>query len=247
MNVLRLFILTLFSLTAHAQEINAAVASNFLLPMRDIVTAFEQQSQHRVSIASGSSGKLYAQIIQGAPFDVFLSADQEKPKALLESGHGISGSRFTYAQGSLVVIATNGLTDGPKALLSRGEFSRLAIANPRLAPYGAAAVETLKALTLWDAVSQKLVIGESVGQAYHFVISGNAQLAFIARAQVQNSQGEHPYWPVPTKLHSPIYQDAVLLKKANNQLAAKQLLAFLQSEQALSIMDDYGYQPAGQQ
>lgn len=247
MNVLRLFILTLFSLTAHAQEINAAVASNFLLPMRDIVTAFEHQSRHRVSIASGSSGKLYAQIIQGAPFDVFLSADQEKPSALLESGHGISGSRFTYAQGSLVVIATNGLTDDPKALLSTGEFNRLAIANPRLAPYGAAAVETLKALTLWDAVSQKLVIGESVGQAYHFVISGNAQLAFIARAQVYNPQHEVRYWPVPTNLHSPIYQDAVLLKKGNNQLAAKQLLEFLQSEQALSIMDDYGYQPAGQQ
>ena len=247
MNVLRLFILTLFSLTAHAQEINAAVASSFLLPMRDIVTAFEHQSQHRVSIASGSSGKLYAQIIQGAPFDVFLSADQEKPKALLESGHGISGSRFTYAQGSLVVIATNGLTDDPKALLSRGEFNRLAIANPRLAPYGAAAVETLKALTLWDAVSQKLVIGESVGQAYHFVISGNAQLAFIARAQVYNPQRKARYWPVPTKLHSPIYQDAVLVKKGSNQLAAKQLLAFLQSEQALIIMDDYGYQPAGQQ
>lgn len=247
MNVLRFFVLTLFSLTTHAQEINAAVASNFLLPMRDIVTAFENQSQHRVSIASGSSGKLYAQIIQGAPFDVFLSADQEKPAALLESGHGISGSRFTYAQGSLVVIAANGLTDDPKALLSRGEFSRLAIANPRLAPYGAAAVETLKALALWSSASPKLVIGESVGQAYHFVISGNAQLAFIARAQVYNSKQEARYWPVPTELHSPIYQDAVLLKKGNNHLAAKQLLEFLQSEQALSIMDDYGYQPVGQQ
>lgn len=247
MNVLRFFILALFSLTANAAEIQVAVASNFILPMRDISAAFQRQSIHSVTLSSGSSGKLYAQILQGAPFDVFLSADREKPAALEHSGHGVSGSRFTYTQGTLALIASNASNSDPKTQLTEGKFSKLGIANPRLAPYGAAALEVLRSLGLRESVSNKLVIGENVGQVFHYVTSGNVQLALIATAQLHNLQEQTSYWRVPTTLHSPIYQDAVLLKQGTDNPAARELLDFLQSEQALSIMGDYGYQPAGQQ
>ncbi|TGD75114.1 molybdate ABC transporter substrate-binding protein [Mangrovimicrobium sediminis] len=223
-----------------AGQVRAAVAANFTAPMREIAAAFEQQSGHRVVLSFGSSGKLFAQVVNGAPYDVFLSADTAKPDALLEAGLAVDGSRFTYAIGTLALWSP-GAAD-PRARLRSGDYRRLAIANPRVAPYGAAALQVLVAEQVAAAAKPKLVSGENIAQTYQFVASGNADLGFVALSQVID-QGAAPAdaWVVPAELHDPIAQDAVLLQRGADNAAARALLAFLDGKAAHEIVQRYGY------
>lgn len=223
-----------------AGEVRVAVATNFSAPMREIATAFEQSGSHQTRLSFGSSGKLYAQIANGAPFELFLSADSAKPRALIEQGLAEADSSFTYAVGTLALWAPG--TEDPWALLHSGIYRRLAIANARVAPYGAAAREVLAAEGLLLATQSKLVTGENINQAYQFVATGNAQLGFVALSQLL-AGGEMPADAeiIPASLHAPITQDAVLLPGGADNAAAVALLAFLQGPTAREIMRRYGY------
>ena len=228
-----------------AAELSLAVASNFTGPMKELATEFEKQSGHQLQIAYGSSGKFFAQIVNGAPFQVFLSADQEKPIQLELKSLAVPGSRFTYAVGSLVLWSSrdNYLEDGPARLLE-GNFHRLALANPRLAPYGRAAEQALQKLGMAEQSRSRWVVGENIAQAFQFAYSGNADLGPIAASQLQtpatDSQGSG--WLVPANLHDPILQDAVLLERGETEPAARQFLAFLRSAEAAAIIRSHGYQ-----
>lgn len=225
-------------------EAKIAVAANFAAPAEALAKMFSASSGHTYALSSSSTGKLYAQISHGAPFDLLLSADQKTPQRLIDEGLASATSRFTYAQGTLVLWSDNAalLGDG-EAVLRAGNFRHLAIAAPDLAPYGKAAEQTLTALGLSDAVKAKLVTGENIAQAHQFAASGNAELGFIAWSQVmkggQLTGGS--VWVVPTDLYQPIKQDAVLLKVGADNEAAKAFLTFLKSEAAQAVMDSYGY------
>jgi molybdate transport system substrate-binding protein len=228
-----------------ADDVQVAVAANFTAPMKRIAADFEKDSGHRLTLSFGASGRFYAQITNGAPFDVFLSADDETPKKLEQEGAAVHGSRFTYATGKLVLWSVQpGRVDAQGEVLKKGDFSKIAIAAPKLAPYGAAAVETMNKLGLAAALAPKLVTGESIGQAFSFVATGNAELGFIALSQVfedgkiKSGSG----WMVPESLHSPIRQDAVLLTKAKDNKAAMALLAFLKTDRARDVIRSFGYQ-----
>lgn len=233
-----------FSQSALAEEIKVAVASNFTAAMNDIVAEFEQHSGHKVLLSFGSSGKFYAQIKNGAPFQAFFSADQAKPAALEEDGLVVAHSRFTYAVGALALWSSKpGLVDDKAGILKRGNFNKLALANPRLAPYGLAAVEVLESLQLKNAIEPKWVQGENIAQTWQFVSTGNADIGFVALSQIM-SEGkivEGSAWVVPADLHSSIKQDAVLLRKGANSEAAVALLNFVRGEQARKIIEAYGY------
>jgi len=195
-------------------------------------------------VSAGPTGKFYAQIISGAPFEVLIAADDETPKRLVAENQAVAGSNFTYAIGRLVLwSAQPGLVDDQGAVLAAGKFTHLAIANPKVAPYGAAALEVLKARGLADAVSPKLVTGESIAQAYQFVVTGNAELGFVALSQVQvpGKPAIGSYWLVPQTLHGQIRQDAVLLKAGEKNPAAAALLAWLKSDAARRVITEYGY------
>lgn len=227
---------------ARAGEVMVAVASNFAVPMKELAARFSQNSGHRAILSFGSSGKFTAQIQHGAPFDVFLSADQAKPEALVRAGMAEADSRFTYALGTLALWSAKEGADVLKQLQG-GQFNRLALANPRLAPYGEAAVQTLAALGLQNTVAHRQVMGENISQTWQFVSSGNADLGFVALSQImaagQISSGS--VWVVPSALHQPIRQDAVLLKKGRHNAAAEALLSFLQSDDATHVIRRYGY------
>lgn len=232
------------SLTASAEQVRVAVASNFSAAMEDITTGFEAASGHDVVLSFGSSGKIYAQIRNGAPFQVFLSADQAKPEALEQDGLIVAGSRFTYAIGTLALwSAEPGVIDGDDRRLRDGRFNKLALANPRLAPYGAAAVEALEALGLRQATEPQWVMGENIAQTYQFVATGNADLGFVALSQImQEGQiWKGSSWIVPEDLYSPIRQDAVLLDAASDSEGARALLDYLRSDEARAIIHSYGY------
>lgn len=242
-----LHVILLFALQpvmAHAGQAHVAVASNFAAPMKKLAAQFEQSSGHTLTLSFGSTGKFYAQIKNGAPFDVFLAADAETPARLLREGDAVQ--RQTYAIGRLVLWSDRpGFIDGSDAVLRQNRFRRLAIANPRLAPYGAAAVEVLARLKLTDSVQGKFVIGENIAQTYQFVASGNAELGFVALSQVMQdgklSSGSA--WLVPSSLHAPIRQDAVLLKRGENNAAARALYDYLKTPvAALTIIRSYGYE-----
>ena len=227
-----------------AAEVSVAVAANFAGPMREIAQAFERDTGHKAVVALGSTGKLYAQIKQGAPFEVLLSADAQTPARLEAEGLGVAGSRFTYAIGTLVLWSKQpGLVDEKGDVLRSGKFERIAIANPKLAPYGAAAVETLTQMGVLQTVQPKVVQGENISQTYQFVATQNAQLGFVALSQVmvdgRVSQGSA--WVVPAHLHSPIRQDAVLLAKGRDAPAAAALMRFLRSERARALIRTFGY------
>lgn len=231
---------------AQSEEIRIAVASNFTNAMRAIAQEFEQSSKHKLKISYGSSGKFVAQIQHGAPFDVFFSADQDKVHALRQRGLIVSGSQFTYALGSLVLWSSKeGFINEAnyQQRLRSGSFSKLAIANPKLAPYGLAAVQTLDQLSLKETTQSKWIQGENIAQTYQFVSSGNADLGFVALSQLaqpgQTAKGS--MWKVPNELHMPIRQDAVLLKHGKDNIAAKALLEFLQSDQGRAMIQSYGY------
>lgn len=227
-----------------AEEILIAVASNFTAPMTELARRFEQATGHEVELAFGSSGRFYAQISNGAPFQIFFSADQDKPLRLEANGLAVPGTRFTYALGSLVLWTADQarVVAGPESLAT-GDFRRLALANPRLAPYGQAAVEVLEALNLVAATRAKWVQGENIAQTFQFVSTGNAELGLVALSQVAEegriSTGSG--WVVPRDLHAPIRQDAVLLQSAARCRACRDFLAFLRGAQARSITTTYGY------
>ncbi|ATG90411.1 molybdate ABC transporter substrate-binding protein [Methylomonas koyamae] len=232
------------SQAANAATALAAVAANFTKPMTEIAEAFEKSTGHTAKLSFGSSGKFVAQFENGAPFEVFLSADDKSPAKLEESGLAVAGSRFTYAIGKLVLWSANAdLVDSQGQVLNSGNFKHLALADPKLAPYGAAAVETLKNLGLLEKLAPLFVQGENIAQTHQFVSSGNAELGFVALSQViENGKiGSGSGWTVPAKLYQPILQDAVLLKNGAENPAAQALLEFLKSDQALAIIEKYGY------
>jgi len=235
-----LFFSFLVPAQAIAAEVMVAVASNFTAPMKDIAARFQQHSGHRLIMAFGSSGKFTAQIHNGV--EVFLSADQAKPEALIRAGLASADSRFTYALGRLALWITSPDVD-VRAQLHSGQFRKLALANPRLAPYGTAAQQTLAALALTDSVAARQVMGENIAQTWQFVASGNAQLGFVALSQVMS--GGHinngSVWIVPDTLYQPIRQEAVLLKKGEPNPAARAFLAFLQSAEVTELIRGYGY------
>jgi molybdate transport system substrate-binding protein len=231
--------------SAQAGEVRVAVASNFAAPLERIAVLFQQESGHTLKVSPGSSGKFYAQITGGAPFDVLLSADDAIPKRLLQEGKAVEGSRFVYATGRLVLwSAQPDFVDAKGAVLNRGGFNKLAIADPRLAPYGVAAKETLEKLTMWNAMQEKLVKGENVTQTYQFAASENAELAFVALSQVMRDGKitAGSWWLVPSEFHKPIRQSAVLLSGAKDTVAAKAFLAFLKSEKAAAVIRSFGYE-----
>jgi molybdate transport system substrate-binding protein len=231
-------------MSLRAADVQVAVAANFTAPMRAIAAAFEQDTGHKALLAFGSSGKFYAQIRNGAPFQVFLSADDEKPARLEQEGMAVAGTRFTYAIGQLALwSAKAGYVDNKGEVLKQGAYAHLAIANPKLAPYGAAAIEVLKNLGLLETVQPRLVQGENIAQTYQFVASGNAELGFVALSQVTRdgrlTQGSA--WIVPAHLHAPIRQDAVILANGKDNAAASALMAYLKSDKAKAVIRAYGY------
>lgn len=243
--LLGLFAAVVLSSNALAEQVQVAVAANFTAPLQAIAAEFEKDTGHSVVASFGATGQLYAQIQNGAPFEVFFSADESTPAKLDSEGLGVSGSRFTYAVGTLVLwSAKPGYLDGSDAVLKANQYNHLAIANPQAAPYGLAATEVLDQLGLKAAVKGKLVEGQSISQAHQFVATGNAELGFVALSQVykdgQLSSGSA--WIVPAQMHTPIKQDALILKKGEHNRAAAALTEYLKGEKAAQIIKAYGYQ-----
>ena len=253
MNVSRirhLFLGLMFFVTmvavARAEEVQVAVAANFTAPMKRIAVDFEKQSGHQTVLTFGATGKFYAQITNGAPFHLLLSGDDETPAKLEKKGAAVANTRFTYATGKLVLwSAKGGVVDDKGDVLKKGNFKNIAIAAPKLAPYGAAAVETMNKLGLAAALSPKLVQGESIGQAFSFVQTGNAELGFVALSQVyeNGSLKSGSGWIVPENLHSPIKQDVVLLTRGKDNKAAIALLVYLKTDKAKAVIRSFGYEP----
>lgn len=223
-------------------ETHVAVASNFTAPAEAIARAFEEATGHRAILSFGSTGKLYTQIAHGAPFQVYLAADQRRPEKAVAAGLAVPDSRFTYAVGRLVLYSRDPgrVGDGEATLRDLPPEARLAIANPRTAPYGAAAVQTMKRLGVYEANRSRLVRGENIAQTYQFVATGNAQLGFVALSQVANTT-DGSRWRVPPKLHAPIRQQAVLLRNAADSEPARAFMAFLRGDAARTIIRRYGY------
>lgn len=229
---------------AEAEEVDVAVAANFTAPMNAIADAFHADTGHTAKLAFGSSGKFYTQIKSGAPFQVFLSADAETPAKLVEEGLADARSRFTYAVGSLVLwSAKPDGVDAEGVALRTGKFNKLAIANPKTAPYGRAAIETLSKLGVMASIEPKLVQGENIAQAFQFVQTGNADLGFVALSQVMKDGkiSDGSAWIIPAALHTPIRQDAVLLISAKDNSAAVALLDYLKTDKAKALIQGFGY------
>jgi molybdate transport system substrate-binding protein len=230
---------------AMAGQSNIAVAANFTDAAKEIAAVFKAKTGHEAVLSFGATGALYTQITQAAPFEILLSADAEHPKKAVDTGLGVADSRFTYAIGKLVLWSKNAdLVKGEETLKGDG-FTKLSIANPALAPYGAAAVETLKALKLDEAVQPKIVQGNSIAQTFQFIDTGNAELGFIALSQLAG-RSEGSRWMVPQVLYNPIKQDAVLLKKGSTSEAATAFMTFLKGAEARAIIEKYGYAIDGQ-
>jgi molybdate transport system substrate-binding protein len=228
----------------HAAETQVAVAANFAEPIKAIAAVLEKTTCHTLQVTVGATGRLYAQIRNGAPFDVLLAADTRAPEQLEADGLAQPGSRFTYATGKLVLWSADpARVDARGAVLKTGGFRKLAIANPKTAPYGAAAVDVMDKLGLTAALTPKLVQGESIGQTYNFAFTGNAEIAFVAMSQVLEGgrlKGGS-MWLVPQNLYAPIRQDAVLLRRASNNEAAKALMQLLRSPNIKTLIRSYGY------
>jgi molybdate transport system substrate-binding protein len=236
--------LAALALNARADDVSVAVAANFAGPLARIGEGFTAATGHTLRISSGSTGNFYSQIVAGAPFDVLIAADDETPKKLISEGLAVTGSNFTYAIGKLVLwSAQPGYVDDQGAVLASGSFAHLAIANPKLAPYGRAGAQVLKARGLTDSVAPKLVTAQSIAQAYQFVATGNAELGFVALSQlaVPDKPVTGSYWLVPPSLYGEIRQDAVLLKTGEKNAAAAALLSYLKSAPAKAVIQSYGY------
>ncbi|MFG0408459.1 molybdate ABC transporter substrate-binding protein [Pseudomonas sp. NY5710] len=231
--------------TAWADEVQVAVAANFTAPIQAIAKDFEHDTGHKLVAAYGATGQFYAQIKNGAPFEVFLAADDTTPKKLEEEKQIVPGSRFTYAIGTLALwSAKDGYVDAKGQVLKHNAFSHLAIANPKAAPYGLAATQVLDKLQLTEATKGKIVEGQNITQAFQFVSTGNAELGFVALSQIfkdgKVTQGSA--WIVPANLHDPIRQDAVLLDKGKDNAAAKALIEYLKGPKAAALIKSYGYE-----
>ncbi|MDP2030792.1 MAG: molybdate ABC transporter substrate-binding protein [Thiobacillus sp.] len=241
---LTVLLLALISHSAYAAEVQVAVAANFTAPMQAIAAAFEKSTGHKAQLSFGATGKFYAQIKNGAPFDVLLAADDETPARLEREGAAVAGSRFTYAIGQLALwSAKPGYVDAKGEVLKTGAFDHLALANPKLAPYGAAAVETLNRLGLLAALQPRFVQGENIAQTFQFVSTGNAELGFVALSQVMKNGkvSSGSAWIVPPSLHAPIRQDAAILIRGKDNPAALALMKYLKEDQARAIIKTYGY------
>ncbi len=242
--VARVFLLWVVVLTvsggARAGNVNVAVAANFTEPAKEIAQLFQSRTKNRAILSFGATGQFYTQITQGAPFQVFLSADEKTPKKLADGGLAVADSLFTYAIGKLVLFSTNKTLVTGEQTLRDAKFNKLAIADPATAPYGAAAVETMKALGIYDALSPKIVQGANIAQAFQFVDTSNAELGFVALSQVIARQGGSR-WMVPAILYATIRQDAVLLRSGEGNEAAKAFLAFMKGPEAAKVMEKYGY------
>lgn len=239
--------LLLFAFLSHvalADEVKVAVAANFTAPMQAIAAEFAKDTGHQAQLSFGSTGKFYAQIKHGAPFQVLLAADDETPATLEREGLIVPGSRFTYAIGTLVLwSAKAGVVDAKGDVLRRGGFNKLALANPRLAPYGKAAVEVLTGLGLLDVVTPKFVMGENIAQTWQFASTGNAELGFVALSQVMKDGKltSGSAWVVPARLHTPIRQDAVVLNTGKGHAATEALIKYLKADKVKAIIRGYGY------
>lgn len=228
----------------HAGEVQVAVAANFTAPMQQIATDFAKDTGHVAKLSFGATGKFYAQIVNGAPFEVLLAADDTTPARLEKEGHAVPGNRFTYAVGKLVLwSAKPDFVDAKGEMLKGGKFNKLSIANPKTAPYGAAAIETLKKLMLLDTVQAKFVQGENISQTLQFVSTGNAELGFVALSQVfkDGKLNSGSAWIVPGEFHEPILQDAAMLAKGKDNPAAGALLAYLKGDKAKAVIKSFGY------
>ena len=243
--LLKFFIAPLIMITsANAAEVIVAVAANFTAPMQKIAPLFEKDTGHKAILSFGSTGAFYAQIKNGGPFQVFLSADDETPLKLEREGYAVGGTRFTYATGKLVLWSKQqGFVDEKAEVLRSNNFQKIAIANPKLAPYGAAAIETINKLGLMQALQPKFVQGENIAQTFQFVNTENAQLGFVALSQVFSdgkiTQGSG--WIVPNSLHNPIQQDAVVLTAGQNNPAVSALIQYIKSDKAKVIIKSFGY------
>lgn len=241
---LLLLALSCVATLSRAGDVPVAVAANFAAPAKQIAADFGKETGHRATLVFGATRKFYAQIRNGAPFEVLLAADEETPAKLEKDGAAVAGSRYTYATGRLVLwSAKPGLVDDKGEVLKNGDFAHLAIANPRLAPYGVAAVEVLTALKLPDAVQARVVVAENITQTHLFVATGNADLGFVALSQVlkDGKVSEGSAWIVPANLHQPLRQDAVLLDKGKGKPAAEAWLNYLKGDKARAVIKSYGY------
>lgn len=233
--------------TGRAAEVKVAVAANFSAPMQKIADAFARQTGHRAVLSPAATGQLYAQVRHGAPFEVFIAADEATPARLEREGLAVAGSRFTYAVGRLALWSSRiGVVDPRGDVLRAGGLDRVALANPKLAPYGAAAVSVMASLGVSETLRPRLVQGDNIAQAFQFVATGNATAGFVALSQVMIDGQMHPgsVWVVPAALHPPIRQDAVLLQRGRDNPAATALLSFLRSEAARTLIRTHGYEEA---
>jgi len=231
------------SFSAHAGEVQVAVAANFAAPMEKLAPLFALETGHKAVLSFGSTGKFYAQIKNGAPFEVLLAADDETPAKLEREGQG--AGRFAYAVGKLALWSRQaGIVDAQGAVLKDGRFDKLALADPKLAPYGGAAVETMTKLGLLETLRPKFVQGENISQAYQFAATGNAALGFVALSQVwaDGKLKEGSAWIVPASMHAPIRQDAIVLAKGKDNEAAKALVQYLRSDKAKAVIRSFGYE-----
>lgn len=231
--------------TAHADEVQVAVAANFTAPIQAIAADFEKDTGHKLVAAYGATGQFYTQIKNGAPFEVFLSADDTTPQKLESEGATVKGSRFTYAVGTLALWSPKeGYVDAKGDVLKKNQFKHLSIANPKTAPYGLAATQLLVREGLSDQVKDKLVEGQNITQAYQFVSTGNAELGFVALSQIykDGKVTGGSAWIVPASLHDPIKQDAVILNKGKDSAAAKALVDYLKGPKAAAVIKSYGYE-----
>mgnify|MGYP000321358293 CR=1 FL=1 len=241
---LAMTLFSVISIVVNAKPLHIAVASNFSKTMQLLIKEFEHSADFRVAMSVGSSGKFYAQIKQGAPYSIFFSADQIKPIQLQKDGLAVIDSRFTYATGQLALWSTRSESISQlQSKLKNQEFNTVAIANPKLAPYGGAAIEVLQKLNLTNKSNLKIVQGENVSQTYQFVSTGNADLGFVALSQLLTTEGRSngTYWLLPTTMYQPIKQDAVLLTRASEDQRAQSFLTFMQSNKASAIIAKYGY------
>jgi|SRR5215475_14339106 len=230
----------LASVNAFAGTTNVAVAANFTDAAKEIAALFKTKTGHDAVLSFGASGQFYTQIKESAPFQILLSADDERPKKLVEEGFAVPESRFTYAIGKLVLWSKDPNAVKGEDTLKANAFNKLSIANPTAAPYGAAAVETLKALKLYETVQPKIVMGNTISQAFQFVDTGNAEIGFVALSQLAGNAGGSR-WMVPQNLYSEIRQDAVLLKSGTANEAATAFLTFLRGPEARAVIEKFGY------
>jgi len=242
LGALAALVLAAFAPGVRAAETQVAVAANFTEPAKEIAAAFAAATGHKAVLSFGSSGQFYSQMARGAPYEVFLSADADRPKKAEQDGLGVPGTRFTYAVGRLVLYSTTpGLVDGQGAVLRSGRFAKIAIADPAAAPYGVAAVQTLQKLGVYPALKSRIVMGSSITQAYQFVATGAAEVGFVALSQViKEPAGSR--WLVPAADHAPIDQQAILLFTGQKNPAASAFLKFLKTPKALEIIRRYGYE-----